>query len=274
MLRPTLAIGLASLLLLASLARADAQTPVERGVQQFRDMLKADPWANPGNLDVDRGAALWKRPRGPKAMSMDGCDLGRGPGIVVGAFAELPRYFADVGRVMDLETRLVWCMETLQGLARTELIAKPYPASGLPTGDIGAMAAYVAAQSTGMVFAPSLGHVRERQAVTLGQALFHRRQGPMDFSCATCHNADGKRIRLQELAHLTKPDAARRVIGEWPAYRVSSAHTMSMQHRIYDCYWQMRLPEVQLGSDVTVALIAYLTSQAAGGVIAVPGLKR
>jgi sulfur-oxidizing protein SoxA len=82
------------------------------------------------------------------------------------------------------------------------------------------------------------------------------------------------RIRLQGLPYLSEPKEARKVIGEWPAYRVSSTHVMTMQHRMYDCYWQMRMPELQLGSDVSIALIAYLTKQAAGGEIAAPGLKR
>jgi sulfur-oxidizing protein SoxA len=49
---------------------------------------------------------------------------------------------------------------------------------------------------------------------------------------------------------------------------------MTMQHRLYDCYWQMRMPQLQLGSDASVALVAYLTRKAEGGEIAVPGLKR
>ena len=41
--------------------------------------------------------------------------------MVDGAFAELPRYFADAGQVMDLETRLMWCMEKLQGFKHADL---------------------------------------------------------------------------------------------------------------------------------------------------------
>ncbi len=47
-----------------------------------------------------------------------------------------------------------------------------------------------------------------------------------------------------------------------------------MQHRMWDCYWQMRMPDVTYGSDVTVALITFLTNQAAGGEILVPSIKR
>jgi sulfur-oxidizing protein SoxA len=49
---------------------------------------------------------------------------------------------------------------------------------------------------------------------------------------------------------------------------------MTMQHRIYDCFWQMRLPQVELASDVSVALIAYLVNRANGGDINAPGMKR
>ena len=42
----------------------------------------------------------------PSKVSFERCDLGLGPGVVKGAYARLPRYFADAGKVMDLETRL------------------------------------------------------------------------------------------------------------------------------------------------------------------------
>jgi L-cysteine S-thiosulfotransferase len=63
----------------------------------------------------------------------------------------------------------------------------------------------------------------------------------MDFACSTCHGDSGKRIRLQPLPFFSKPEEARRIVGQWPAYRVSTAHVMTMQHRIYDCLWQIRL---------------------------------
>ena len=268
-------ILIAGLLFALALPPAQAQdAETERAIEKYRQMLKDDPWSNPGLLDADRGEALWTTPRGPKKVSLEQCDLGKGPGKVDGAFAGLPRYFADAARVMDLETRLMWCMETLQGFARADLVKKPYPGGGQPVKELGAIATYVASKSSGLKFAAPLDAPNEREAVRYGDALFHRRSGPFDFSCATCHGEAGKRIRLQGLPHLASAKEASKVIGEWPAYRVSTTHVMTMQHRLYDCYWQMRMPELEMGSDVSVALIAYLTSQAAGGAIAAPGLKR
>lgn len=247
---------------------------VARGLDRYREMLSADPWANPANLDADRGEALWRTPAGPNHVSLERCDLGLGAGTVDGAFAGLPRFFPDAGRVMDVETRLLWCRETLQGIDNSEILARPHPEPGAAVGAIGAMATWIASRSRGLVFAASLDHPRERQAVALGEALFQRRMGPLDFACATCHANGGQRIRLQPLPALIKPAEARKVVGEWPAYRVSSAHVMTMQHRLLDCFWQMRLPRVEMGSDVTNALVAYLVATARGGEIAAPGMKR
>jgi sulfur-oxidizing protein SoxA len=246
----------------------------EKAIEKYRQMLKEDPWSNPGLLDADRGEALWTTARGPKNVTLEQCDLGKGAGKVDGAFAELPRYFADADRVMDLETRILWCMEHLQGFSRGELVRRPYPAAGQPVKELGAVATYVATKSNGMHLSAKLQHPKEREAVALGEALFFRRSGPFDFGCLTCHGAQGLRIRLQALPQLSNPEEARKILGEWPAYRVSNTHVMTMQHRLYDCYWQMRMPELELGSDVSVALIAYLVSKAQGGEITVPGLKR
>lgn len=251
-----------------------AQDDTEREVERYRQMLKEDPWSNPGLLEADRGEALWKEKRGPKDASLEACDLGNGPGKVEGAFAQLPRFFADADKVMDLESRLVWCMEKLQGFDRAALLKKPYPGGGRATKDIGALATYIAHESNGLKLSPTLDHPKEKEALALGEALFFRRGGPMDFACATCHADQGKRIRLQGLPFLSKPAEARKVVGDWPAYRVSSSHVMTMEHRIYDCFWQMRMPEVDLGSEVPVALTMYLIKVAEGGEINAPGLKR
>lgn len=268
------AAAIAAFGLMALTPAAGQDDATEKAIERFRQMLKEDPWSNPANLDVDRGEALWRTPRGPKNVSLEGCDLGKGAGVVDGVFAELPRYFTDADQVMDLETRLLWCMEKLQGFDRAELVKRPHPSGGQPVKELGAVATFVASKSNGMTYAAKLDHPKEQETVALGKALFFRRSGPHDFSCATCHAEKGRRIRLQGLPHLSDPEEAKKVVGEWPAYRVSNTHVMTMQHRLYDCYWQMRVPELQMGSDVSVALIAYLTKNAQGGEIAAPTIKR
>jgi sulfur-oxidizing protein SoxA len=261
-------------LALFAAAQLRAEDETERELARYRQMLEADPWANPALLDADRGEALWKERRGAKSVSLEACDLGKGPGVVAGAFAELPRYFADAGRVLDLEARLVWCMETLQGLSPAEVLARPYSEAGQPGTDLEALATYVAVKSRGSTFAAPRARAEERAAIAIGEALFFRRQGPLDYACASCHGETGKRIRLQVLPLLSAPAEARKVVGQWPAYRVSQGSVMTMQHRIADCYWQMRLPRIDYGSEATIALTAYLVDRASGGEITAPSIKR
>lgn len=253
---------------------AQDDSAVEKALEQYRKMMKDDPWSNPANLDVDRGEALWKTKAGSKGASLEQCDLGKGPGKVDGAFAELPRYFADADQVMDAETRVLWCRKTLQGIDDTAFLKNPHPGGGQPVKDVGAIATWIASKSAGMKFAAKLDQPKERDAVALGAVLFNRRMGPFDFACTTCHADKGKRIRLQGLPYLSQPEEARKVIGEWPAYRVSSTHVMTMQHRVLDCFWQMRMHRVQMGSEVSNALIAYMVKTAEGGTVAAPGMKR
>lgn len=266
------AVAVAAFVISAPAVAQDAAT--ERGLEKYRQMLREDPWSNPGLLDSDRGEALWTAKRGPKNASLETCDLGKGPGKVDGAFAELPRYFADADSVMDVETRILWCMEKIQGFNPSDLTKNPHPGGGQPVKELGAIATWVANKSSGMKYAARLDHPKERDAVAMGEVLFNRRSGPHDFSCSSCHSESGKRIRLQPLPWLSDKSEAQKVVGEWPAYRVSSTHVMTMQHRLLDCYWQMRMPRLHLGSEVSVALVAYLTKAAEGGNIAAPGLKR
>lgn len=272
-MRKTLLLTVLAALALTAPARAqDAET--EKAIEKYRQMLRADPWSNPGFLDADRGETLWTTAAGPKKATLEQCDLGKGPGKVDGAFAELPRYFADANRVMDAETRILWCMEQLQGIGAAEYVKRPHPGGGAPVKELGAIATWVASKSAGQKFAAKLDAPQEKDALALGETLFNRRSGPFDFACATCHASSGLRIRLQGLPFLADKKEARQVVGEWPAYRVSSTHVMTMQHRLFDCYWQMRMPQIELGSEASVALIAFLTKQAEGGEIAAPGLKR
>ena len=37
---------------------------------------------------------------------------------------------------------------------------------------------------------------------------------------------------MQGLPFLANPKEAQKVVGEWPAYRVSTTHVMTMQHRL------------------------------------------
>ena len=244
----------------------DAKTEI----QKYQRMINEE---SPAELYAIEGEALWKKRDGPKNVSLEQCDLGLGPGVLKGAYAALPRYFPDADRVMDLETRLLHCMMTLQGRTREEATKRVFGDDDRPS-EMEYLSAYVATQSQGMEMAPGTTHPKEKQAFELGRELFFHRAGTWDFSCASCHGEEGKRIRMQDLPVLYKPQYARAVVATWPAYRVSNSQFKTMQWRINDCYRQMRMPEPTFGSDATIALSMFLTATGAGEPYRGPGTKR
>ena len=90
-----------------------AQKTASQGIDEYRAMLQD---GNPAELFEAKGEDLWKQKRGPKKVSLEACDLGQGPGVIKGVFVSLPKYFADTGKVQDLESRLRTCMQALQGV--------------------------------------------------------------------------------------------------------------------------------------------------------------
>ena len=267
-MRKTTAIAAAVLAALAA-APALAQKSATESIEEYRQML-AD--GNPADLFEAKGEALWKQKRGPKNASLEACDLGKGPGVVKGAFVELPRYFADTGRVQDLESRLVTCMERIQGFNAAEIARTPFGRGEM--ANVTALATWVAAESKGLRFNLPQSHPQERVFYEAGKRIFFMRGGTHDFSCASCHGEDGKRIRLQDLPNLTKNPGDGVGFAAWPAYRVSNGQMWSMQLRLNDCYRQQRFPYPEFGSDALTALSTYLGVNAKGAKSAAPTIKR
>lgn len=248
---------------------AQAQKTTAEGIAEYRALL-AD--GNPAELFEAKGEALWKQPRGPKKQSLERCDLGKGPGVVKGVFVELPRWFADTGRVQDMESRLLTCMSELQGFDAKEL-AKTAFGKGEQV-NIEALSAWISGESRGLRMNLPQTHLEEQRMFELGKRAFFYRAGPMDFSCATCHSADDKRVRLQDLPNLTKNPGDGIGFAAWPAYRVSSGELWTMQRRLNDCFRQQRFPYPGYASEATVALGVYMGVNAKGAVSAAPALKR
>ena len=249
---------------------AFAQQDAVREIQRYRDALGD---GNPADLWEARGQDIWNVARGPNNVSLARCDLGKGAGVVRGAYAELPKFFSDAQRVMDLETRLVHCMVTLQGFKREEAVRRPY-GSGTARSDIEALVAYITAESRGVTMAVSLDHPRMQESYKLGEKMFHFRGGSHDFSCASCHAESNKRIRLQDLPNLLEQKDAQRAYTTWPAYRVSQGELRSMQWRLYDCFRQQRFPELVFTSETSIALTTFLAYNANGGKFDAPAIKR
>ena len=269
-LRAPARIGVVVSLVAAAVGVALAQTSAVDEIAKYRAALQD---GNPAELWEARGEGLWKQKRGPKNFSLETCDLGLGPGVVKGAYAQMPRYFADAQRVMDLETRLVHCMVTLQGFSDADAKKNPFGGPGVKS-DIEALVAFVTAESRGVKMNVAARHPKEQEAYRLGEKMFYFRGGSHDFSCATCHAQDNIRIRLQDLPNLTKVEGAQKGYTTWPAYRVSQGELRTFQWRLYDCFRQQRFPEMQFASDASIALTMFLAKNANGAAFDAPAIKR
>ena len=253
-----------------SFAQSNDSEATNREIEKYRQALSD---GNPAELWEARGEDLWKKKRGPKNASLEQCDLGLGAGVVKGAYAVLPKYFADTDKVEDLESRLVTCMVMLQGFKYEEAKKNPF-SSPERKSDMEALASYISGASRGIKLNVSIKHPKEIAAYQVGEKLFYRRAGSHDFSCANCHADAGKRIRLQGLPKLTDPKEAQGIYTTWPAYRVSLGTVRTMQHRLFDCYWQMRHPQLDYVSNATTALMLFMAKYANGGEVKAPALKR
>ena len=256
-------------MLWASFAVGAQPKTAAEGIAEYRRMLED---GNPADLFEAKGEALWKDKRGPKGASLEACDLGKGPGVVKGAFVELPRHFADTGKVQDLESRLVTCMQMLQGFNADDIAKTPFGRG--EQANVTALATWVAAESKGMRFNLPQGHAAERRAFEIGKRVFYYRGGTHDFACASCHGEDGKRIRLQDLPNLTQNPGDGVGFAAWPAYRVSNGQMWGMQLRLNDCYRQQRFPYPGFGSEATIAVSTFMGVNSKGAASIAPSIKR
>ena len=125
-----------------------------------------------------------------------------------------------------------------------------------------------------MKFAPSQSHPKEKEAYATGKEIFFYRAGAYDFSCASCHALEGKRIRTQPLPNFAKPATAISSVLGWPGYRMTGGVMHTLQWRLNDCFRQQRFPEPNYTSEMLSNLLMYLTVNAQGNEYKGPGIKR
>lgn len=225
---------------------------------------------NPAYWIAEEGEELFMEKRGPNNASLQSCNFGKGPGVLEGAYTEMPRYFADTGEVMDLENRLVYCMTTIQGFTEGDAPIKKRHGSN---SDMMKLQTYISGLSNGYKWNPPMDQPLERAMRDAGKVLFYRRAGKFDFSCNTCHGNTDKRIRASVLPNINVPEEWTKAIS-WPAYRVGHQNVRSSQHRVRGCYWQMRQGRIEAGSDASVALMSFWTDAARGQPAILPDMKR
>jgi len=113
-----------------------------------------------------------------------------------------------------------------------------------------------------------------KDAYALGKKTFETKRGGRGLACLSCHSSDviGSVLRTQPLPDLSAKGVA--VAATWPAYRMTKSSLRTLPRRFQGCMKNALLAVIPLGSKEMVALEVYLTDEAKGATMAIPGLKR
>jgi sulfur-oxidizing protein SoxA len=113
-----------------------------------------------------------------------------------------------------------------------------------------------------------------KEMYALGKKTFEEKRGGRGLSCLSCHSSSviGTVLRTQPLPDLSNKGVA--VAATWPAYRMTKSSLRTLQRRFQGCMKNALLKVIPLGSKEMLALEVYLTDEAKGTEIAIPGLKR
>jgi len=237
---------------------AAAQVGADKRRSGYRDMgaalqkMQDDDTANPGMLFVQLGEQLWTRPAGAANKACADCHT---VASMKGVAARYPAIPKGGDRPIDLEGRIRLCRTVEQ---QAEPLAPE-------SRELLSLAAFVARQSRGLPVAPPddprLTPFREQ-----GAAIYQRRQGQLNLSCAICHDDNAGK----KLAGVTIPEA--HPTG-YPIYRLEWQALGSLKRRLRNCLVGIRAEAYPSDAVEYVALEIYLMDRARGMVFEAPGVR-
>ena len=242
----------------AAAAEPQRPTPLKSGIEfASADIraLQADDFANPGMLWVERGAKLWREPAGKEGASCAHCH-GDAKTSMRGAAARYPLLDPGTARLMNLEGRILQCRERRQQ-------AEPLRHE---SEELLTLTAYVAIQSRGMPLSVSIDW-QNRSHFEAGRAIYYRRLGQLNLSCAQCHQDNwGKRLG---------PETISQGHGNaYPIYRLEWQTVGSLHRKFRSCNSAVRAEMLPYGAPEYLDLELYLAWRARGLPLETPGVRR
>jgi sulfur-oxidizing protein SoxA len=216
--------------------------------------MQDDDTANPGMLWVLDGEALWNRKVGKTNKSCADCHNDASTSMK-GVTARYPAFNEAANRPIDLEQRINICRTDQQN-------ATPLLFEG---NEMLALAGFVGRQSRGMPIAVSEDE-RTKPFIQAGRAMFERRQGQLNLSCAQCHDDNWG----AKLAGVSVPQG--HPTG-YPLYRLEWQAMGSLQRRLRNCLIGMRAQAYTFGAPEYVNLELFLMWRARGMAIETPAVR-
>ena len=236
---------------------AEGPLPLKSGAEFMGEssrIMQRDDTQNPAMLWVGDGEALWAAKAGASGKACADCH-GSAARTMRGVAAGYPRFQERAAKVVTLGQRINLCRQRHQE-------ASPFkPESEQLLG----LLAYVALQSRGMPMSPASDD-RTRATAAEGRALFNRRIGQLNLSCAQCHDRNWDK-RLAG-APITQGHA-----NAYPIYRLEWQSVGSLQRRLRNCMSGVRAEVPPFDAQDLVRLEAYLAVRAAGMPLEAPGVR-
>ena len=216
--------------------------------------LQHDDFANPGMLWIARGEALWQEAAGRDGKSCAACH-GDAKTAMKGVAARYPRIDEGSARLINIEGRIQQCRERRQQ-------AEPFK---YESAEMLALTAYVAQQSRGMPMNVTIDW-QNRHNFEAGRAMYYRRTGQMNLSCAQCHQDNwGKKLG---------PETMSQGHGvAYPIYRLEWQSLGSLQRRLRNCISGMRAEVPDYGAPEYVNLELFLMQRASGMPMESPAVR-
>jgi sulfur-oxidizing protein SoxA len=248
------AIVVASTTALTAGIPLDQRRPDSDFISADTRAMQNDDTANPAMLAVLDGETLWTTKAGVSSKSCADCH-GDATKSMKGVAARYPAFAAELGRPVDLEQQI--------NLSRvTDQKAEPL---AFESKELLALTAYIARQSHGMPVAVK-DDARSKPFIAAGRAIFERRQGQLDLSCAQCHDDNwGKK-----LAGNLIPQA---MATGYPIYRLEWQNVGSLQRRLRNCISGMRAEPYDFGAPELVDLEYFLMWRARGMAMEAPAVR-
>jgi sulfur-oxidizing protein SoxA len=177
-----------------------------------------------------------------------------------GAASRYPRFDESLGRVVGLEEQVNNCRER-------RMASDPLPLGSRTMNLLAGYVKYVGRENAIKIDTGAAG----ADAFERGRALFQRKAGQLNFSCADCHDAAaGKWARGQRLQRLDQ------TAGEWPKHYIAlhDLGLINLRQRILHCQIVNRTYPLPLHSQEYLDLEYYLTRLASGSSILAPTMTR
>lgn len=216
--------------------------------------MQDDDFQNPAFLWVEKGEKLWTHKDGEAGKSCADCH--GEPEKMKGVGASYPKFDAKLGKLVNLEQRIMQCRKDQMKAAEWKWESDP----------LLSMTTFVKYQSRGMPIKVDV-EGPAKPFFEKGREFYDTRRGLNDMACKHCHiDNPGNYIRTELLSQ--------GMANGFPTYRLKWQGLGSFMKRVRGCNEEIRAEPLAWGHDDYVNLELYLAWRAQGLQVETPSVRK